>query len=71
MAGGRCALCNYSRNYSALEFHHLTSENKSFDLDLRSLSNRRWETILREVRKCRLVCSNCHRELHNPDAMIE
>ena len=69
--GGKCESCGYDRNYSALEFHHLEPKNKSFQLDLRALSNRKWEFILLEAKKCRLLCSNCHAELHNPDCLLK
>ena len=41
-------------------------EFKGFNLDLRALSNRTWAGILNEANKCELVCSNCHKEIHNP-----
>ena len=65
--GGRCRICGYSRNSSALEFHHVDPTQKEFALDLRSLSNRKWSNVLNEAEKCILVCSNCHKETHNPD----
>ena len=39
---------------------------KEFQLDARSLSNRKIEPILKEVAKCILLCNNCHAEEHNP-----
>ena len=68
--GKQCEECGYSKNYAALEFHHIVPETKAFQLDLRSLSNRKWESILAEAKKCLLLCSNCHAELHNPDCVI-
>ena len=68
--GGKCSECGYSRNYSALEFHHLDPKQKSFQLDLRSLSNRRWSSVIDEASKCILLCSNCHSELHNPECQL-
>ena len=70
LKGGKCSLCGYRRNSSALEFHHSSPQLKSFALDLRALSNRKWQSVLEEARKCALVCSNCHKELHNPDCSI-
>ena len=64
--GCRCQQCGYGRNLAALEFHHSIPATKSFSLDLRSLSNRSWRAIESEVRKCELLCSNCHKEVHNP-----
>ncbi len=31
------------------------------------LSNKKWESILEEVKKCDLLCANCHAEEHNPE----
>ncbi len=63
--GGKCSNCGYSTNIAALAFHHLGG--KEFQLDMRSLSNRQLEPILKEVAKCTLLCHNCHAEVHNPD----
>ena len=65
-AGGRCVLCGYNRNLAALTFHHVGADEKSFKLDMRSLSNRRLEVIRAKVEKCILMCQNCHAELHSP-----
>ena len=70
LKGLRCQKCGYDRNFSALEFHHRNPVSKLFQLDLRSLSNRRWSVIVEEAKKCTLVCSNCHKELHNPDCIF-
>ena len=68
--GSRCKRCGYKRNFAALEFHHLEPDQKAFQLDLRSLSNRRWSAILTEVDKCMLLCANCHAEEHNPNCAL-
>jgi hypothetical protein len=68
--GMHCEECGYNRNYAALEFHHSNPLAKIFQLDLRSLSNRKWEVILAEMEKCVLLCSNCRAELHNPDCKL-
>ncbi|MBI1857201.1 hypothetical protein HY003_00155 [Candidatus Saccharibacteria bacterium] len=64
MLGGKCSHCGYSANLAGLAFHHLGG--KEFQLDVRSLSNRKIEPILKEVAKCKLLCHNCHAEVHNP-----
>ena len=71
MYRGGCEKCGYNKNDAAQEFHHLDSKTKSFQLDLRSLSNRKWLAIAEEAKKCILLCSNCHAELHNPECLIE
>ena len=71
LGGAKCSRCGYAKNLSALEFHHKNPVHKSFQLDLRSLSNRSWEKIRGEFAKCVLLCSNCHREAHNPQLSLE
>lgn len=71
MKGGGCMKCGYADNISALHFHHINSENKSFKLGARMLSNRSWEAIIKEAEKCELLCANCHAEIHNPELTIK
>ena len=59
LMGGKCAHCGYGGNYAALEFHHLRPDEKKFQLDLRSLSNRGWGGILAEARKCKRMTGIC------------
>lgn len=67
LRGGSCESCGYSKNLSALEFHHIIPSNKKFMLNNSCLSNRTYEECLKEAEKCLLLCSNCHREHHRPD----
>lgn len=69
--GGKCSICNYSKNLAALEFHHINPEIKSMNLDARHIRGRKIEVLENELEKCLLICSNCHRELHNPDLEME
>jgi hypothetical protein len=64
--GGKCSICGYDKNLSALTFHHRDPAAKDFKLDMRSLSNRKLGPTLSESEKVILVCANCHAELHNP-----
>ena len=66
--GCKCEKCGYDRNIAALEFHHLDPAQKDFGI---SATHRCWEEVKTELDKCILVCANCHRELHNPQATIE
>lgn len=61
--GGKCSLCGYKRYQGALEFHHLDSFKKDFGLSMAGLT-RSWERTKKELDKCLLVCSNCHKEVH-------
>jgi hypothetical protein len=69
-AGGCCVRCGYRRNLAALAWHHIDPGRKSFNLDLRALSNRGEEEIQAEVAKCILLCANCHAEEHFPALCI-
>lgn len=63
MKGGSCILCGYNTCKAALEFHHVDETTKDFGLSLDKLS-RSWKRIEKELSKCVLVCSNCHKEIH-------
>lgn len=65
--GGKCKECGYKKNVAALHFHHIIPSLKEFGLDIRAFSNHRMETLLNELAKCELLCSNCHLEKHNPE----
>lgn len=60
--GGKCTRCGYDRCSAALDFHHLEPEHKDFTPSRGYKRN--WEVLKRELDKCILVCSNCHREIH-------
>ena len=61
--GGKCCLCGYSRCNAALEFHHKNPSEK--DTGVSKIGNKRISVLLKEVEKCILVCSNCHKEIHS------
>ena len=65
-----CENCGYFNNYAALDFHHKNEIEKEFSLDMRTLSNKSWNKILNEFEKCAVLCSNCHREHHNPELLV-
>lgn len=58
---GRCEKCGYDKCYSALHFHHTDPSTKEYKIsDIRNLN----ESLLSEVRKCQVLCSNCHKKDH-------
>ena len=61
--GGKCMFCGYDRYLGALDFHHLNSEDKEFGISKDGIT-RSWKRVKKELDKCILVCSNCHREVH-------
>ena len=62
--GGACQCCGYNTCKEALAFHHIEPEHKDMGFgDLRA-NPKKWEKIVEELRKCILVCHNCHSEIH-------
>lgn len=63
IVGGECHICGFDKSFKALDFHHLRSEQKSFTISdkIQQMSLTR---ILPEIRKCAVLCANCHRLLH-------
>lgn len=59
--GGKCEICGYDKSIRALQFHHKSPKGKDFTISGKSYSK---ETLIKEVDKCILVCSNCHHEIH-------
>lgn len=60
--GGKCEHCGESRFY-VLNFHHdLEKFEKSFIF--KDISGGRFSSLLEEVNKCSLLCSNCHQKYH-------
>ncbi len=69
--GGGCSKCGYNTNISCLEFHHINPLDKKLELDMRTLSNMSSILIEEEVKKCIILCSNCHQSYHHPQLNIE
>lgn len=60
--GGKCIRCGYDKCIKALEFHHLNPLEKDFTI---SNDHFKLSDVIKEVKKCILLCSNCHKELHD------
>jgi hypothetical protein len=60
--GNKCSTCNNSYHPAVYEFHHKDPFGKLCDWT--TLRSRSFERIMLELRKCRLVCANCHRIEH-------
>lgn len=61
--GGECSICGYKKCYSAMEFHHLDSSKKDFQINRSATLS--FEKLKTELDKCVLLCANCHREIHS------
>ena len=66
--GSKCIDCNISypnANPVIFDFHHLDPSQKDYDWNkLRLMS---LDKIKKELDKCVLLCSNCHRVRHSND----
>lgn len=63
--GGKCEDCNLVDIPEIYDFHHLNPASKDFSIGKRS--NLKFDTIQKELDKCILLCSNCHRKRHIRD----
>lgn len=67
LVGGKCQKCGYDKCLDALQFHHNDPSQKKFNI-----TNAIWgeehvneQQILDEIKKCTLLCANCHAEIHS------
>ena len=56
-----CVVCGEEDN-CCIEFHHKDPSDKNFIVAASKM--RSWENILKEIDKCVVVCSNCHKKIH-------
>ncbi len=62
--GGKCVACGYSKCANSLDCHHIDPGTKDFSIGHIRANPQAWETVVNELRKCVLLCRNCHGELH-------
>lgn len=63
--GTKCVICGYDKSYYSLAYHHIDPTTKEFNIsEVRSYSYA-WDKIEAELRKCVVVCTNCHGEIHH------
>lgn len=62
--GGECICCNYKLCQQAMELHHLDPSEKDFRIASMLANPKSWDKIVKELRKCVLICNRCHTELH-------
>lgn len=62
--GGSCVCCGYNKCHGALSLHHIDPKEKEFGFGSIRASAKNWTSIVQELRKCVLVCNNCHSEIH-------
>ena len=60
----KCQKCGYNKCPEALEFHHINPKEKE-EIIARMLSNNySLDKVREEMKKCIVLCANCHREFH-------
>jgi len=60
--GGKCMDCGYDKYLGALTFHHRNPSEKVFEISSNAFADKKPEDIEKELRKCDLLCFNCHME---------
>jgi 5-methylcytosine-specific restriction endonuclease McrA len=58
--GGKCAKCSITKN---LEFDHINPKEKSFTI-AKNINNK---LLKEELKKCQLLCYDCHKEKNKVD----
>lgn len=58
-----CSVCGYDKCIEALEFHHIDPTQKDYYISY-LVEKGSVNKLKEELKKCIVLCSNCHRELH-------
>lgn len=59
----KCENCPES-HVATLDFHHINPKEKDLDVTMTIKDGWAKERILKEIAKCKVLCSNCHRKFH-------
>ncbi len=62
LLGGKCSRCELVDHPVVYDFHHRDPNKKEFDWG--RLRRKKWTSIEKELSKCDLLCSPCHRKHH-------
>lgn len=58
-----CADCGYNTHAIALDFHHIRGP-KLLNISSAVGYQYAWSSVLQEIKKCIVLCANCHRIRH-------
>jgi len=64
MLGGKCVHCEGVFPMAAFDFHHIDPKQKDFTIT-NEIANKPFKELENEVKKCILLCANCHRVVHS------
>jgi 5-methylcytosine-specific restriction endonuclease McrA len=65
--GGKCSICGYDKYMGALDIHHVNHDGGK-DREKSNIPYRMYRDIVngtRDMSDLRLLCANCHREIHH------
>jgi len=62
--GKGCSKCGYKEAACALDFHHKEPSKKSKSISRMIDDNYSLDKIFQEIKKCKILCANCHRIEH-------
>lgn len=57
-----CERCG-ENDYFALDFHHRNKKTKKDSIN-NLVSSRLFQQVWEEIKKCNLLCANCHKRIH-------
>jgi len=57
-----CARCN-ENHIACMDFHHINPSEKEYEVSA-LISSKMFTKAYKEIKKCIVLCSNCHRKLH-------
>jgi len=61
--GSQCSICGYNKCLSSLHFHHLDPSIKDGGV-AELIYSKGKKAAIDEAKKCKLICANCHGEIH-------
>jgi hypothetical protein len=64
-----CANCNFSHP-AALDFHHTDPSTKEHNVH-KLIGNKQFKKAYEEIKKCIVLCANCHRIHHYEEKLIQ
>ena len=65
-----CKKCGFNKHAAALDFHHRDPLQKDITISKMISDSYSKENILKEIQKCDILCSNCHRIFHYKENYI-
>ena len=60
----RCIKCGFEGHHSQFDCHHRNPKEKSFSIGQARQSRLGRDKVISELKKCDLLCANCHRLMH-------